>query len=113
MTFSVSEVRRQRLVVLTLSRWEHIITGHPEIESLGTQVAACLTSPDFVIASEKYPDRELYYKRMRQRERGWGWTWIKVVVSFADPELGEVITAFLTYNLKGGQVLWQQPRLRL
>lgn len=111
MTFQINEVRRQRLVVLTLSRWEHIITGHPGIEPLGREMAACLTSSDFVFASEKYADRELYYKRLRQH--GKAWTWIKVVVSFADPELGEVIRAFLTYNLRGGKILWQQPRLRL
>ena len=111
MTFQVYEVRRHRLVVLTLSRWEHIVEGHPEMEVLGREIAACLTSPDVVVASKQYADRELYYKRLHQQ--GQQTMWIKVVVSFADPELGEVITAFLTYNITGGQTLWLQARLPL
>lgn len=80
-----------------------------------TELKACITSPEVIIADTKYSDRELYHKRIRQK-RG-APLWIKVVVSFAEDEtgevMGEVITAFLTHNLVGGEILWMPPHLKL
>ena len=111
MTFSVQEPRKQRTVVLTHSRWEHIVGGHPEVETLGPYVQGAVTSPEIILASLQRPEVELFYKRVREGKSGP--LWMKVVVSFAAPDLGEVLTAFLVYNMTGGELLWLHPHLKL
>ena len=111
MTFEVHELRLQRTVVLTASRWEHIIRRHPEMAAHGPEIRNALTSADVILASTQRPNVELYYKRLR--EGRFGPIWLKVVVAFAEDDLGEVLTTFLVYNISGGEVLWLPPDLKL
>ena len=75
------------------------------------EIQACVTSPEIIRASDQRPNCELYYKRLPQQPGAP--LSIKGIVCFAVAELGVVITAFLTYDLVGGQILWMPPRLRL
>ena len=81
------------------------------MEMYPVEIQACVTSPEIIRASDQRPNCELYYKRLTQQPGAP--LWIKVIVCFAEEKLGEVITAFLTYDLVGGDILWMPPRLRL
>jgi hypothetical protein len=111
LTFAAVEPRKQRLVRLTSSRRRHILRRHPEVAALAEALKDTVTAPDVVLASGKLPNVELYYKRLREGK--FGWLWLKVVVSFDARGEGEITTAFLVYNITGGEVLWLPPHLKL
>ena len=64
-----------------------------------------------VLASDKRGNRELYYKRHTLRSGRYAW--LKVVVDFRDETEGLVVTAFLTDTVRGGDILWMNPELRI
>ena len=106
------DARAGRQVVLLRSTWEkHVLPNHPELSGLLEAMAACIETPGMILASDKHPNRELYYRR--QTLRSGRYAWVKVVVVFRANGAGVVVTAFLTDTVRGGDILWMAPDFRI
>lgn len=79
---------RDREIVLTGERWEHIIEGHPELEAHQDAVLRAVEAPTET-ASGRQPDEEWFYLADAGPSR-----WLKVVVVFDTASSGRIITAF-------------------
>jgi hypothetical protein len=75
-------------VSLEAERWEHIISGHPELRDNLADIARAVESPSEVIAG-RAPDEEWFYLAEAGPSR-----WLKVVVVFDRSNSGRIITAF-------------------
>jgi hypothetical protein len=99
---------RGREVRCSEYRWNYHVTEHPEMIGREQEVMATIQKPDpgFIFQDKVKADRHIYYRRSRRGSRP---VYVKVVVRFeADDSVGELITAFLTSNMKGGeQLLWK------
>jgi hypothetical protein len=80
--------REGREVLLSPERWQHIVSGHPEIEVYEQEVSRTVESPTAVL-SGRDPDEEWLYLEGAGPSR-----WLKVVVVFDSGERGRIITAF-------------------
>lgn len=78
---------RGREIVLTAERWQHIVTGHPELAAHVEQVLRAVRAPTEALPGRE-PDEEWFYLRDAGPSR-----WLKVVVLFEGPT-GRIITAF-------------------
>jgi hypothetical protein len=76
-----------RSVVLSVERWEHITTRHPELRPYRADVLAAVRRPTSRIAGRR-PDEEWFYRRDAGPSR-----WLKVVVAY-EGAVGEIRTAF-------------------
>lgn len=80
--------RQGREVLLSPERWQHIISGHPEIEVHATDIRRAVEAPTAVIAGRE-PDEEWLYLEGVGPSR-----WLKVVVAFDSADQGRIITSF-------------------
>jgi hypothetical protein len=80
--------RRGRDVLLTVERWRHIVSAHPEIEIYEKEVHRAVESPTTVLAGRE-PDEEWLYLESAGPSR-----WLKVVVVFDSEDRGRIITSF-------------------
>jgi hypothetical protein len=80
--------RQGRGVLLCPERWQHIISGHPEIEVYAMDIRRAVETPTAVIAGRE-PDEEWLYLEGAGPSR-----WLKVVVVFDSPDQGRIITSF-------------------
>ncbi len=76
----------RRSVELTAERWEHIVTGHPELGDLMDQVLAAVTSPDHRVMGWA-PNEEWFYLGDAGPS-----AWLKVVVVY-EGQRGFIVTA--------------------
>jgi hypothetical protein len=80
--------REGREVLLSPERWQHIVSGHPEIEVFEREVRQAIESPMAVLPGRE-PGEEWLYLEGAGPSR-----WLKVVVAFDNAERGRIITAF-------------------
>jgi hypothetical protein len=80
--------REGREVLLSSERWQHILSGHPEIAVYEEEVRRAVESPTAVLPGRE-PDEEWLYLEGAGPSR-----WLKVVVAFDSAESGRIITAF-------------------
>jgi len=78
---------RGREVLLSLERWRHIVSAHPELEVHQEEVCRAVEAPTAVLAGRE-PDEEWLYLEGAGPSR-----WLKVVVVF-ESERGRIITSF-------------------
>jgi hypothetical protein len=79
---------RGREVSPTAEVWQHIVAGHPEMESHKEDVVRAVESPTATLPGRE-PDEEWLYLRDAGPSR-----WLKVVVVFDSSDSGRMITAF-------------------
>ena len=78
-----------------------MLSNRPYMEGWEDEVQKTIKKPTFGIYQDaKRSERHIYYRLYTKKDH-----YIKVVVSFADEEKGEVITAFPTNNMKAGEKL--------
>jgi hypothetical protein len=80
--------REDREVLLSPERWQHIVSGHPEIEAYEQEIQRAVESPTAVLPGRE-PDEEWLYLEKAGPSR-----WLKVVVVFDSDGNGRIITAF-------------------
>ena len=80
--------REGREVLLSPERWQHIVSGHPEIEVYEQEIRRAVESPTAVLSGRE-PGEEWLYLEGAGPSR-----WLKVVVAFDSGERGRIITAF-------------------
>lgn len=80
--------REGREVLLSPERWQHIVSGHPEIEVYEQEVRRAVESPTTALPGRE-PGEEWLYLEGTGPSR-----WLKVVVVFDSAERGRIITAF-------------------
>ena len=80
--------RQGRDVLLGPERWQHIVSGHPEIEIYAKEIYCAVESPTAVLPGRE-PDEEWLYLEGVGPSR-----WLKVVVVFDGDGSGRIITAF-------------------
>jgi phage-Barnase-EndoU-ColicinE5/D-RelE like nuclease2 len=80
--------RQGREVTLSPERWQHIISGHPEIEVYAADIRRAVEAPTAVLAGRE-PDEEWLYLEGAGPSR-----WLKVVVVFDSADQGRIITSF-------------------
>jgi hypothetical protein len=80
--------RRGRQVLLSLDRWRHVVSAHPEIETCKGDIRRAVEAPTSVIAGRE-PDEEWLYLEGVGPSR-----WLKVVVVFDSEDRGRIITSF-------------------
>jgi hypothetical protein len=79
---------RGREVLLSLERWRHIISGHPEIESFEDEIRRAVEAPTAILSGREANEEWLYLEGAGPSR------WLKVVVVFDNAERGRIITAF-------------------
>lgn len=77
--------------------WAHIREAHPEIRT-PHEIGEVLDKPDLVVRSNWSPTARLYYKHGDEYYRA-------VVVDVAEKRIK---TAYLTDEVKSGEVLWSK-----
>jgi hypothetical protein len=80
--------RQGREITLSPERWQHIVSGHPEIEVYLRDIRRAVEAPTAVIAGRE-PDEEWLYLEGAGPSR-----WLKVVVAFDSADQGRIITSF-------------------
>lgn len=80
--------REGREVLLSPERWQHIVSGHPEIEVYEQDIRRAVESPTAVLSGRE-PGEEWLYLEGAGPSR-----WLKVVVAFDSAKRGRIITAF-------------------
>lgn len=80
--------RLGRDVLLSIERWQHIISAHPEIEVYEKEVCRAVESPTTVLAGRESDEEWLYLGEAGPSR------WLKVVVVFDSERNGRIITAF-------------------
>jgi hypothetical protein len=76
-----------RRVILTIERWQHVVTEHEQLADRRGLVLAAVRRPDVRMSGRK-PGEEWYYRRTGEPTR-----WLKVVVHYVDG-FGRIVTAF-------------------
>jgi len=76
-----------RTVVLSVERWTHVVTRHPELRPYRADVLAAVQRRTIRIRGRR-PHEEWYYRRGVGPSR-----WLKVVVAY-EGAVGEIRTAF-------------------
>lgn len=79
---------RGREVLLSLERWRHIISGHPEIEAFENEIRRAVEAPTAILPGREVNEEWLYLEGAGPSR------WLKVVVVFDRAERGRIITAF-------------------
>lgn len=91
-----------REIRLTDERKQHILE-HPEMQGLEAAIGDTLAHPETVIRSLSDSAVWLYYRYYRETPVGEKWLCVVVKVDAAD---AFVITAYLTDEVKRGDVIW-------
>jgi hypothetical protein len=81
-----------RLVVLTATRWRHVIDGHPELRTYLQDVLKAVQEPTRQLPGRR-PGEAWYYLAGAGPSR-----WLKVVVAY-DQGNGRILTAFARRSL--------------
>src|SRR3954467_12083083 len=89
-------------VRLTTERMEHILE-HPEMRSMGAELANVLREPSVVRRSRSEASVRLFYRFYPQTSLGG--KWVCVVVKYGEHD-AFVVTAYLTDQPKAGEDLW-------
>jgi len=76
-----------RAVELTVRRWEHVVTGHPELATLQDQVIQTVAMPS---RRQLGPTGEEWFYGENQGPS----RWLKVVVRYDSIHRGRIVTAF-------------------
>ena len=98
-------------VRLTKNCWEmHILTNHPELRGCDQLLATVLSDPNQVNQDVNDLDVKNFYRAFILPPP-YDRTYVKICVKYRDrvsgPPTGEVITAYSTQDLKGGEKqLW-------
>ncbi|MEX2447783.1 MAG: hypothetical protein WD404_03455 [Solirubrobacterales bacterium] len=80
--------RQGREVLLSPERWQHIVSGHPEIEVYEEEVRRAVQAPSAVLAGRESDEEWLYLEGAGPSR------WLKVVVVFDSEDRGRIITSF-------------------
>lgn len=69
------------------------------------RIKQAIIKPIFITQDAQYPKRQNYYKSNGRKG------YIKVVVEFTDEDVGDVVTAFPTDNIKKSETeIWKQQK---
>ena len=91
-----------RLVRLTDERIAHILQ-HPELTGMEEEISRVLRAPAEVRVSRSDETVQLFYEYYARTRVGG--KWLCVVVKYP-PDDAFVVTAYLTDQLKPGEILW-------
>jgi hypothetical protein len=80
--------RQGRQILLSPERWQHIVSGHPEIEVHRGGIRRAVESPTSVVAGRESDEEWLYLEGVGPSR------WLKVVVVFDSEDRGRIITSF-------------------
>ena len=85
-------------------RYWRIITNikHPSIKGKETKIKETLRNPDFIRRSKSDKNVYLFYKKQNKH-------FLCVVVRHFKKE-GFIITTYLTYKIKEGELIWQTKK---
>jgi len=87
---------------------KHILGNHPHMQEWMRRVTLTIEKPDFISEDVDRRNRHNYYRLVKNRQK-----FIKVVVEFADEDVGNVITAFAANNLKPKEpIIWEPERTK-
>jgi len=78
---------RGRVVRLTVERWAHVVSGHPELEPFRAEVLAAVERPDRTEPA-RIAGEEWFFVRGAGPS-----SWLQVVVAFTETD-GHIVTAF-------------------
>ena len=81
--------------------WQKLITKHPDIADLETEVKQALANPDEIRQSSRDPNVLLFYLTLKQQR------WVVAVARRLNGD-GFVITAYQTDAIKEGETLWRK-----
>lgn len=90
-------------IVLTDSRWKHIIGQHPEVRPHLEKITKVVSDPDFVKRSKKARDTYLYYKYYKEIYEG---KYLLVVVNYTGTP--NILTCYITDRIKEGEHVWKR-----
>lgn len=93
-----------RQIRLTEERWEHI-SEHPEMTAMRFALEETLLGPEVFVKSMSYSDVRLYYRFYP--ETLVGGKYLCAVVKLTEGD-AFVVTAYVTDQVKKGEVLWQE-----
>ena len=83
---------------LTKERWEHIALRHPEIKIMQNALPEVLKNPDIIVKSRHNEAVKLYHKKHKNY----------YTVVLADISKKFIITAYISYHIKKGEVEWKK-----
>jgi len=89
-----------RSVELSLERYLHIASAHPEIEGKQDALQEILQKPDFVKESKNDPHTRLFYKKINNNE------YHLIIVKY-EVEDAFILTSYFSEYIKGGKILWK------
>lgn len=88
-------------VELTLERYEHMVSAHPEMEGKQKEMQGVLQNPDFVKESRFDSKTRLFYKRVKKNE------YHTIVVKYKK-ESNFVLTGYFAERVKRGDTVWRR-----
>ncbi len=95
------------MVTLTPDDWQHVVWGHPEMESRFEDVAQALTTPNVIQVSATDQQSHIYFWLKPISFGRFSSLYVAVVVKIdEDSATGRVRTGYLTANVGRGQILW-------
>ncbi len=81
--------------------WQKLITKHPDIADLESEVKQALASPDEIRSSSRDPNILLFYLLIKQKR------WVVAVTRRLNGD-GFLITAYQTDAIKEGESIWHK-----
>ena len=81
--------------------WQKLITKHPDIADLESEVKQALASPDEIRSSSRDPNILLFYLLIKQKR------WVVAVSRRLNGD-GFLITAYQTDAIKEGESIWHK-----
>ena len=94
---------RGHQVELTMERWQHIVTEHPEMKGFQKKLPEILSEPDLVKRSKKDKEVLLYYRYYADILGG-----KYLLVAAKIQRRSFVLTCYITDRIKEGDVIWQK-----
>lgn len=99
----ISKLKTQ--IRITKKYWKVIVSvKHPSIKGKEIEVKECLRNPDFIRISKSDKNVYLFYKKQ-------GKYFLCVVVRHFNKQ-GFIITTYLTYKIKEGELIWQKDKYK-
>ncbi len=92
--------KRDKKIILSSERWNHLVLGHPEMSAYLEEFPAILQNPDVIVQSTIDHNTVLYHKYYKVTN-----TFIVIVVN---EEKSVIITAYTTDAIKRGIILWEK-----
>ena len=92
--------------IRTTEKYWRIITNikHPSVKGKEAEIKRTLENPDFIRRSKTDENVYLYYKKQNKH-------FLCVVVKHSDKQ-GFIITTYLTYKIKEGELIWQTKKYK-